>query len=466
MALSKEEQAELDSLRSKKASYTLKEDDKPTFGEKAGALAYGAATGIAGGLGELERFGVHTVPQWMGIEDPNKPETIFGRSGILPSQEEVESIFSKVGINKPREEVGGYKTAGEILGAIGPSIPGAIRSGGKALLGVGTKYSEELAKAAEKLGFKLSPSQIRQDVTAASKGAVGFTEHNQSLANRLASQGTGEEAAEITPDFIGGRLKSLGSEFNDIYAGKYFNIDQNAVDSIRQIAASEQALPGVAAVNPVKQAAESIVKGFDQLIAQGAKGQFQIQGEGLQRLRNALSERARSTGSNGTAHEIYNLIDQIDESVAKNHPEVAAKLSDLRPKYRNAIILEDLYKQGGIRQGNVSMERLGEMLRGKRGVVRSPGKDIDDLGELGRELRMRARWESAGHVPSEGEGILSQALGTSGNILSKAGGLQSRLARRLQRNIARYPEAAGGLGYTGTTALGEIVSPFNPKDDE
>lgn len=29
---------------------------EPTFGEKAGALAYGGATGFAGGLGELEKI--------------------------------------------------------------------------------------------------------------------------------------------------------------------------------------------------------------------------------------------------------------------------------------------------------------------------------------------------------------------------------------------------------------------------
>ena len=74
-----------------------------------------------------------------------------------------------------------------------------------------------------------------------------------------------------------------------------------------------------------------------------APGSFAIEGEGLQRLRNALTERARST-SRTNAREIYELVDEIDASIARNHPNVAATLSELRPKYRNSIILEDLYK--------------------------------------------------------------------------------------------------------------------------
>ena len=50
---------------------------EPTFGEKAGALAYGGVTGLAGGLGELEKFGAYTVPEFFGFEEDQKKATLF-----------------------------------------------------------------------------------------------------------------------------------------------------------------------------------------------------------------------------------------------------------------------------------------------------------------------------------------------------------------------------------------------------
>jgi hypothetical protein len=436
------------------------DDDDPSFKEKAGAAAYGAVTGLVGGVGELERFGVHTVPQFFGMEDPKNPETIFGRSGIFPSQAEVEQGLSKIGIKPPREQVSGYKTAGEILGGIGPNIPGMVRGAGRALLGVGTKTSEKLALAAEKLGFKLSPAQVRAEVPAAQKGATGFSEHNQNLANELASKGTGSKAKEITKEFISGRLKDVGEEFNTVYKGKQFSIDQDAVDAIRNIAAMEQALPGAVSVSPVRSVASEIINGFDSLAAlpNAKPNTFTINGEALQRLRNSLTSKARSAGR-GDAHEIYELVDTIDESIARNHPEVAAKLNEIRPKYRNSIILEDLYSRGGIQQGNLSLERLGTMLRGKRDAVRRSPSDIDNLAELGRELKLRAQWEPL----TEGVG-LSEILNKSKSALGTSFALRSRAARALQRKLAKSPPKSG-IGYPGVSAAGTVVSPVNETEE-
>ena len=54
MALTPEEKAELDQLRQERDTFT--EPKEPTFGEKAKAVGYGAATGLVGGLGELEKL--------------------------------------------------------------------------------------------------------------------------------------------------------------------------------------------------------------------------------------------------------------------------------------------------------------------------------------------------------------------------------------------------------------------------
>jgi hypothetical protein len=429
---------------------------EPTFGEKAGALAYGGATGLVGGLGELEQFGAYTVPEFLGLREEGQRDKLAGRETIFPTVKESQDVLGKVGIKKPREEVSGYQTAGEILGGFGTSIPGMVKGGAKALLGTPTKTSETIAKEAEALGFKLSPSQVRGDVPVPAKGATGWAKENQDLANKLVTQGTGEEAAEITSDFIAGRLRDLGKEYDKLYKGKQFAVDNNVVGALNNILVKEQEL-GVAGVSTVKQAAQTML---DKIAQNG----LVVAGEDLQRLRNALTERARSSASRGNAHEIYDFVNVIDNSVATQNPALKTALNELNPKYRNSIILEDLYRQGGIKQGNVSLERLGNMLRGKRDAVRRSGQDIDNLADLGRELGLRARWETAGSSATAGENVLRQALGTGGDILSTMGGLRSRLARDAQRRLLTTETPAGKSKFPAATAAGTAARPFQGEE--
>ena len=178
-----------------------------------------------------------------------------------------------------------------------------------------------------------------------------------------------------------------------------------------------------------------------------------------------MTERARSSTSRSDAHEIYNLVDIIDASVAKNNPALAATLDVLRPKYRNSIILEDLYRQGGIQQGNISLEQLGTMLRGKRDAVRRTGADIDDLGELGRELKLRARWQTEGGTGTPSSDILKKALGTTMGGIASMTGLRSATARKAQKALARepmtYKEKAGMAAGAGS-----VMSPFSTSVEE
>jgi len=462
--MNENEEFEFRARREREAS-TQKE---PGFGEKAGAMAYGAATGLAGGFGELEKLGRKGTELIVPQTEYEKAHPLpGGRETILPTVKEAEAGLAKLGIKPPREELGGYRTTGDILGAVGTSIPGLVRGGAKFLLGQGSKFAERLAKKAERMGFKLSPGQVREVEPVAAKGATGWGAENQSLANKLASEGTGVSTELVTPNFLRSRLRYLGKGFDKVYKGKQFFVDQQSMDAIRQIAAMESEAVGGLSVSPVRRAANDIVQRFDKLVAEGGDpNAFQIEGEALQKLRNALSESARTSSSRGNAHEIYNLIDEVDASVARNHPEVARELEILRPQYRNTVVLEDLYRQGGIQGGNVSLERLGTMLRGKRGAVRSSGRDIDELGELGRELKMRALWETSGHVASPGESALASALGTSTDALSRMTGLRSRFARGVQRAYAGAPPPGAFSRVPGTAAAGAAVSPLTSDQEE
>jgi len=473
VALSDQEELEMLRLRKQKATQS-QEPKEPTFGEKAGAGLYGAATGFVGGLGELEKFGADVVPEFLGLRDKEETEKfrkeggVFGtgRETILPTIEEAQSALGKVGIKKPREEVSGYQTAGEVLGGFGTALPGLVKGGAKVLLGTPSKTSAAYAKTAEDLGFKLSPSQVRQDIPAPAKGATGFAEKNQTLANNLASKATGKEAAEINPEFVRGRLKDLGEEFNKLYKGKDFNIDQDAVNALRSLANNEMQLPANAQVNAVKKTAQTILDNYESLVrSTGAKpSTFSIEGDALQRIRSDLMASARSATNRQDAHQIYELVDVIDQSVAKNHPEIAAKLSEIRPLYRNTVVLEDLLRGGGIQQGNISLEKLGNMLGQRRsGVRRGTSGDIDQLGEMGRELKLRARWESEGRGATGGEDVLGKALGTGADIGSFLTGTRSRPARAVQRYYEKNPTLLPQKfppGLPAATAAGTATRPL------
>lgn len=437
MALTESEKAELASLRAKSDSAS----SELTMGGRLGATAYGATTGFLGGIGELEKLGkeasYYIVPKQPGEEKP--PLLTGGRETFFPTEKEIQAGLSKIGVKPPAEQYKGYQTAGEIIGGIGPSIPSIARGLTRSVIGLGTKVSEKLAQEAEKLGFKLSPAQVRRAEPVSQKGAAGFAEHNQDLANKLVSRTTGEEAKLVDKNFIAERLESLGKDFDKVYKGKSFQIDRDAINAIQTIASEEAALPGIAGVSPVRQVANEILAANRDLMSVPGANKFSITGEGLQRLRNALTQRARST-NRADAHEIYNLVDEIDNSIARNHPEVAKQLNEIRPKYRSSIILEDLYRGNGIRGGDVDLEKLGTMLGSQRSAVRSPGIEIDKLGQLGRELKIAPIFRKAGESAEAEQKLLSSLLGTGYDVLATP--LRTRPARVLQRYTARTPETA------------------------
>jgi hypothetical protein len=96
VALSDQEELEMLRLRKQKASQAEKpqEPKEPTFGEKAGASLYGAATGFAGGLGELEKFGAYDVPEYLGLREKGERDKMMGRQTIFPTIEEAQKVLA------------------------------------------------------------------------------------------------------------------------------------------------------------------------------------------------------------------------------------------------------------------------------------------------------------------------------------------------------------------------------------
>ena len=173
-----------------------------------------------------------------------------------------------------------------------------------------------------------------------------------------------------------------------------------------------------------------------------------------------MTQSARSAGSRGKAHEIYELVDVLDRAVESANPAMKATLERIRPQYRNTIILEDLYNSDGIKQGNVSLERLGGVVGDKNTLRRNP-QDIDTYGELGRELGLRARWESAGGDIPE---LVEKTTRTHGPLSTAIRGLatplRTRYARAAQRSAQRGSTAQKLGEALGTVpAIEEVISP-------
>lgn len=420
--------------------------EQPEFspGAVGSAAGLGAAAGAFGPKAlQMAGKGLSMIPTVPTRAAGTLAQTLGTTLGAIPATKRTAGAAGIMGgselAGQAGEQVGIPRAISEPAAVLG--APKAAKAAGRALVGTPSATSEKYARAAESLGFKLSPAQVRQDVPVPAKGSkflLSAEKENQSLANKLASASTGKEVKEISPDFIRERLSSLGKEFDKVYKGRDFVIDPQAAQIIDQIAKNEMQLPSNAAVSAVKNTANTIIENFNAMMRRpGARpGTFMIEGDALQRLRTDLLQAARSTTSRQDAHAIYELVDVIDQSVARNHPQVAAILSEIRPLYRNTIILEDLMRSGGIKQGNISLERLGNMLGGRKSGVRTGERaDIDQLGEMGRMLQLRARWETEGRAATGGEDLLGQLLGTGADIAGRYSGLRSSAARAVQRQL-------------------------------
>lgn len=452
--LSEKEELELLQLRKQKAQSSQKPVKEPSFGEKVGAGLYGAATGIAGGLGELEKFGAYDLPQMfpeaarqnlatIGIL-PETDEKRKGRQTIFPTIKEAEKGLQKVGIQPPREEVGGYRTAGEVLGGLGLATPRIARGAGRVLGGEATQTGERLARRAEELGLQVKAPQVRES----SPMSLSSSRQSQTRANQLASETTGVPGVnEIDDAFIRNRLGALGNEYETLFANQQIRLDPQSIQALQDVANIQNLLPNVAAgVSPAaRQSVNSILAQAGQTgIAPGPE---------LQRVRSGLLTAARKSSDMSTRQGIFDLLEGIDQSIARNHPQIFAEIQRLNPLYRNTVNLEQLMQQGGIVNGDISLERLGNMLGQRTGSVRYQPTGLDELGLLGRNLGMRARWEPAGRSYTPEMAAAGQAAGVRTGAIEALARFSTPFQRTLQRNLQPPPPAATRAGRASQAVI-------------
>ena len=207
-----------DSPQPRKSRIEYEDEPKDFSQTRTGAATRGVITGLAGGLGELEKFGAYTVPRALGMQ--KEPQQLFGRETIFPTTEEVSTVLEKVGYKKPPADLGLYETAGEIGGGLATAAPALTRlvKGAygsnlvQGLLGRRTREAQEQVGFADRILFTktdlIDPlvfEALRQRVLKMNPRAkMGVAKHGVSSVDDLFDiRGFNlSSILEIEPDFL------------------------------------------------------------------------------------------------------------------------------------------------------------------------------------------------------------------------------------------------------------------------
>jgi hypothetical protein len=317
------------------------------------------------------------------------------------------------------------------------------------LVGTTTDEAERLAKLAEKIGINLEPRQVRQDSPKGSPGFLGYASGNQTLINEEVSNVAGRKSKNVGPEYVRERLKDAGDSYSKIF-GQELKVDRQLATDLQQMADFERSVRP-SDVRTITAAADNITGKFTQAqqLVQTPISAVKVDGEVLQRLRSDLSAIARSSTDGNARRVAGQFIEKIDANIARNHKDLASKLQETNRQYAVAKALEDLNASGGISQGNVSLEQLGDYLSKNvygygSGTTKHP---LFDLGEIGKGLKIRGRFEGV----QSGEGIVGGTLSKLEQLLNLPGRLP--IARSLQRPRPTPPTSAESSAITSTESL-------------
>lgn len=343
---------------------------------------------------------------------------------------------------------------------LGGPLAGArgVRGLYEAALGTPSAVAEKLAPVARKLGFILEPGQVKAGGgISASGGTAEAAKHNQLMANRLTSREAGLEADSLGPEYMKERFKTLGKEFDQIYAkGNIFAFDQAGVDKLVEAMTAEEAVGTAAGVPSIKSAVKAVLgpqwqtvsnvmnsamppqikqQVVSKIIGQGG---IKIDGEQLRRLRANLGNVAQYSSDGNARFAARQVMGMVDEAVKATDPAIAHRLDVLRPKYRSLLTIDEVSKGGGVPEGNVSLENLGGYLRRDdigftRGQSSNP---LAPLGHIGETFGIRAIGQTQ-QMDKDTAALLKKAVEKIGLPVS-GGGIGAVLG-----TAAGLPPAAG-----------------------
>jgi len=305
--------------------------------------------------------------------------------------------------------------AGGLLAGVSPT---AMRAGARNLyqnvLGAPTKEAETLLPEAQKIGIHLDPTQLRAEggrKTSYTGATPEIAFANQKAINNEASKATGKVVDEITDSFIGERMNKVGSDIGQIIKGTESAPKSYSIDFMpfQEILSRESDIN-----NPAYAQVSKLIA--DNLITKAGLGE-KISGETLQRLRSELGRVIRTSTDRTDAYVAGEMIDAIDTMVSKQLSGAEKDaLEKLRPQYRSTVTLDLLSKRKGIPEGQLSAEKLGELLRSRdykytQGLSTNP---LAKLGKIGETYNLRSISQTPS-IPEKGK--VSQAM----DLIKKAG---------------------------------------------
>lgn len=399
------------------------------LGEQYVEALKGASASIPGQFGDIEQLGRQGLRN-VGVD--------VSKETFVPTTEDISSFLYEP---PETEKLRKAREAGEILGGfVGPeALASALKIGTKAAVGTTTATRGAAAKFLEDLGVKVEPMQLTGETPRESAGFNVNREKNQKIIDREVSKATGESTDEINKDFINGRLKDLGKDYDKIFK-RTIQADSSLVDDLQQIRDFERSIRP-AGVTPVVSAADSIINKYNELQSiVGERGKltgFPVDGEVIRRLRKEMSDIARSASDGNTRRIAGDFVKKIDDNFLRNHPDLKKLLEDTNRKYAATKTLEEGIERGFIRGGNISLKGLGDHLANNvygfgSGTTKHP---LFDIGNAGREANQTAIWET----PDKGQTLLSALGGKTARVLGALGGPigpRSQLARRAQRRLS------------------------------
>lgn len=226
---------------------------------------------------------------------------------------------------------------------------------------------------AENLGLKLKPTQLQES----NRAMILSDPRNQKIVNQEAAKATGYEGivSHVDEKFLTSRFDDLSKQYDRVYKdpslGKTITLDPEINVLFRNTLANKE-VPLPSTVNL------RMNKMLDDMQL-GNK----VDGEDFRYVMSELKRAARSTTDGNQRYAIYDIVHDLNESLGRNNPQVAAILQDLNPKYRATATLDTAFSKGVIeRTGNLDAYELGKMLKSSGKEQSNPLYKLGEVGEL------------------------------------------------------------------------------------
>lgn len=328
---------------------------------------------------------------------------------------------------------------------------------------------------AKEMGFNISPQQARQDAGRLQTPGVTYTqrEQNRIAANAAATKPTGTPSGVIDKAYLGKAFDRVGGEYDKIYApSTTFKVDSSAVSQLQDFVSNSTAaqIGNPWANKEAMAAANKLLDAYHAVAGAAGAGKnikMNVDGPTLNRLVSELKSSSAKIKDGFEREDLGEVINSINESVARNNPAAKAALDKVNPQYRTLKTLENLSVRGGIdANGNIDPMALAKLLRGSdRGYIRNRSTHpLNDLAEVGETFGIRAQSQPtvAGGKPTSGVDVPT----TRSGMLQAAMEHGKEHLPGFKAGFTRYKMGESGNGLDSTeqqTIAGAVAAAENEE---